>query len=83
MSAVVARRSGTAAGAVRRCTAAAGGVLGSSEVSARAGASGRTGGRGDGGEAGATASAPPSCRGTTGRLPSGLFAVPSTALVRS
>ncbi|MFG2850266.1 hypothetical protein ACGFZ9_06295 [Streptomyces mirabilis] len=83
MSAVVARRSGTAAGAVRRCTAAAGGVLGSSEVSARAGASGRMGGRGDGGAVGATGFAPPSCRGTTGRLPAGLFAVSSTALVRS
>ncbi|MFC9641335.1 hypothetical protein ACFTZF_22675 [Streptomyces mirabilis] len=83
MSAVVARRSGTAAGAVRRCTAAAGGVEGRSEVSARAGASGRTGGRGDGGAVGATGFAPPSCRGTTGRLPAGLFAVPSTALVRS
>ncbi|MFE4822665.1 hypothetical protein ACFRFU_40885 [Streptomyces sp. NPDC056704] len=83
MSAVVARRSGTAAGAARRCTAAAGGVEGSSEVSARAGASGRTGARGDGGEVGATGSAPPFCRGTTGPLPAALFAVPFTALVRS
>ncbi|MFF3580822.1 hypothetical protein [Streptomyces mirabilis] len=56
---------------------------GSSEVSARAGASGRTGGRGDGGEVGATGSAPPSRRRTTGSLPAALFAVPSTALVRS
>ncbi|MFF2132566.1 hypothetical protein ACFVW1_45985 [Streptomyces olivochromogenes] len=83
MSAAVARRSGTAAGAVRRCTVEAGGVEGSSEVSARAGASGRTGGRGDGGAVGVTGFAPPSCRGTTDPLPAALCAVPSTALVRS
>ncbi|WP_329360475.1 hypothetical protein [Streptomyces sp. NBC_01483] len=74
LSAEATRRSGTAAGAVRRWTVTAGGVAGSSEVSARAGASARTCGRGDG-EEGATGSPPASCRGTTGPLPAELSAV--------